>query len=185
MNDRLFHFVGGGEGQFSIEEMRAVCGESLPLASKLYVGLGLPSWPGTFSLRGVVSHERYVTRAERSSLVLAQEAIGRKEATWGAFIPLKKSAAWWALTQDERRQIFEEDSAHIRIGMKALPRIARRLHHCRDLEEPAPFDFLTWFDFRAEDTSVFDDLLAELRATEEWKYVEREVDVRVVRSGGG
>ena len=33
----------------------------------------------------------------------------------------------------DRRAIFEERSKHMTIGMKYLPAIARRLHHCRDL----------------------------------------------------
>ncbi|MDZ4852461.1 MAG: hypothetical protein SGI77_24495 [Pirellulaceae bacterium] len=44
------------------------------------------------------------------------------------------------MTQDERRAIFEERSHHISIGLKYLPAIARRLHHCRDFSEPEPFD---------------------------------------------
>ena len=57
--------------------------------------------------------------------------------------------------------------------------IARRLHHARDLGEP--FDFLTWFEFAPEHEAAFDDLLGELRASPEWTYVEREVDIRVRR----
>ena len=44
-----------------------------------------------------------------------------------------------------------------------------------------PFDFLTWFEFAPEHAAAFDELVAMLRATEEWSYVEHEVDVRVVR----
>ncbi len=110
-----------------------------------------------------------------------QEGLGRPDANCAVLIPIKKSAAWWALTQDARRKIFEEHSHHNQIGMDYLPAIARRLHHCRDLSEIEPFDFLTWFEFAEKDTVEFDKLLARLRATEEWKYVEREVEVRVKR----
>jgi len=48
------------------------------------------------------------------------------------------------LTQDERREIFEERSRHIATGLEYLPAVARRLHHSRDLG--GPFDFLTWFE---------------------------------------
>ena len=44
-----------------------------------------------------------------------------------------------------------------------------------------PFDFLTWFEFAPEHTDVFDELLVKLRASEEWKYVEREVDIRLIK----
>jgi hypothetical protein len=96
-----------------------------------------------------------------------------------ALIPIRKSDAWWAMTQDERRAVFEEQSQHMRIGMKYLPPIARRLHHCRDLAEPGAFDFLTWFEFAPSYASAFEDLLAELRQSEEWKYVVHEVDIRL------
>ena len=49
----------------------------------------------------------------------------------------------------------------------------------RDLDEAEPFDFLTLFDYAKADAAAFDDMLAELRATEEWKFVEREVDIRL------
>ena len=67
------------------------------------------------------------------------------EATCAALIPIRKSAAWWELTQEERRQIFEDKSHHIAGSLKYLPAIARQLYHCRDLGEP--FDFLTWFEY--------------------------------------
>jgi len=68
------------------------------------------------------------------------------------------------------------------LGLKYLPPVARRLHHCRDLAEDPPFDFLTWFEFAPQYASAFDELLVELRASEEWCYVDREVELRVSRS---
>ena len=94
-------------------------------------------------------------------------------------IPISKNDEWWSLTQDERRQAFEETSGHIRIGMDYLPAIARRLHHCRDLGRPEPFDFLTWFEFAPADAPAFDTLLARLRSTPEWRYVSREAEIRL------
>lgn len=183
MNPRMWFFTGGKVGQFAIAKMVAVRGESLAPANRLYVGqeADVESDPA-FALRGVVSNERYTSRGEKTELLARQEAIGREDARVGAFIAIKKNEAWWALTQDERRAVFEERSAHIQIGLAALPQVARRLHHCRDLDEAAPFDFLTWFDFRASDEGAFDDLLRALRASEEWQYVEREVEVRVERA---
>ena len=64
--------------------------------------------------------------------------------------------------------------------MKYLPAIARRLHHCRDLAPDEPFDFITWFEFAPAETSAFDALLRELRASPEWRYVDREVDRKSV-----
>ena len=64
--------------------------------------------------------------------------------------------------------------------MDYLPAVARKLYHSRDLGEP--FDFLTWFEFAEESADEFETLLTRLRATEEWRYVEREVDVRLRRA---
>lgn len=75
--------------------------------------------------------------------------------------------------------MFERQSAHIGIGMKYLPGIARRLHHCRDLDHDQPFDFLTWFEYAPAEVAAFDDLLAALRTSPEWTYVERELDIRL------
>src|ERR1700692_3999585 len=47
-----------------------------------------------------------------------------------------------------------------------------------------PFDFVTLFDYAEADAAAFEDMVARLRATEEWKYVEGEVDLRLVRDGG-
>jgi hypothetical protein len=184
VNPRLFSFVGGKGGPWSVVSATAVAGDPLPGVERLDVVAGsvpVPPDGARWVLRGVTSNERYLTRAEKEELVKRQAALGRREATHAALIPIRKSARWWALTQDERRAIFEDRSRHIRVGLKYLPAVARRLHHCRDLGEAEPFDFLTLFDYARADAAAFDDLVAELRATEEWKYVEREVDLRLVR----
>ena len=129
----------------------------------------------------MASNERYVTRPEKERLLATQEGLGRSQATCAARIPVRKTVAWWALTQDERREIFETQSHHTEIGLKYLPPIARKLHHCRDLSEQESFDFLTWFEYAPTYESAFDYLLAALRATPEWSYVDREVDIRLVR----
>ena len=54
-------------------------------------------------------------------------------------------------------------------------------HHCRDLSDAEPFDFLTWFEYAPTHQQAFDDMLAELRACEAWRYVAREVDLRLFR----
>lgn len=183
---RLFTFVGGRVGAWSVVQIQAVAGDALPVAERLDVVHGaLPTRPdgAKWVLRGVTSNVRYTTRAEQDLLLAKQAPLDRPEATQGALIPIKKNAAWWRMPQDERRRIFEESSHHIKTGLKYIPAIARRLHHSRDLGEAEPFDFLTWFDYAPEHAQAFEDLVAELRATVEWKFVEREVDIRLVRSG--
>ncbi len=183
---RLFHFVAGNTGPWRIEDAQWVCGDPLPAATHISVlpdTAGFQASAAAWSLRGITSNERYVTRDEKSALLARQEGLGRAESTRAALIPIRKNAAWWALPQDERRQILEEQSRHIAIGLKYLPAIARRLHHCRDLGGSEPFDFITWFEYAPEHGSAFDELVAALRASVEWQYVEREADFRLIRSG--
>ena len=180
--DRLYSFVGGATGAWRVLDMGRIAGEPLPAVDRIDVHGGwidaTPA-PARWILRGAVSHERYVTRSERARLTATQPSLGRPEALQAVLIPILKSAAWWALAQDERRALLEERSHHIQIGLEYLPAVARRLHHGRDLGEP--FDFLTWFEYAPEHARSFDELLARLRSSEEWKYVERECELRLIR----
>jgi chlorite dismutase len=180
-------FRGGQSGAWRITSISRVKGDPLPHVPALSVvhsdAIALPILPSAtaWRLAGVAGHLRYTERAEKEQLAAVQAELGRPEATYAALIPIRKSAAWWELTQDERRKIFEDKSHHIAASLKYLPAIARQLFHCRDLGEP--FDFITWFEYAPAHAAKFDELVRMLRATEEWTYVEREVDVRVVQEG--
>lgn len=180
-NPRLFSFIGGSKGSWRVTSVSTIVGD--PILDVTHIDIIQRDVQGDISdgwiLRGVTSNERYTNREEKNLLTAKQAPLGRPQATLSALIPIRKNGAWWALTQDERRAIFEERSRHVTIGVKYLPEIARRLHHCRDLEGTQPFDFLTLFDFTQESQSMFNDMLSELRETEEWKYVDREVDIRM------
>ena len=181
MTSLIHSFVGGTTGTWRVERVSPLAGPALPPVPRLAIFDGShPTSPADsiWLLRGVTSYERYVHRAERSALVARQPDLGRPNATRAALIPIKKSVAWWELTQEERRMIFEERSHHISIGLSYLPAIARRLYHCHDLGEP--FDFLTWFEYAPADAAGFEELVGTLRETEEWTYVEREIDIRLV-----
>jgi hypothetical protein len=178
--DNHITFAGAGEGQWRITSIASVVGETIPSSTHLRVGLRNVSESihgAAFVLNGRTSNIRYTTRAELGDLQQKQSPLGRTGARSAALIPIKKSSQWWAMAQDERRAIFEEQSRHTSMGMEYLPQIARKLLHCRDLDEP--FDFLTWFEFDPQHSHDFDRLLDRLRKTEEWKYVEREVDLRL------
>ena len=177
----LVSFVGGSQGRWTVDRMTTITGPGLPEVERLAVleGRDGQATSGVWTLRGVTSNERYVERRERVALVERQQGLDRADATCAALIPITKNLAWWELTQDERRQILEARSRHIAIGLEYLPGVSRRLHHGRDLGEE--FDFLTWFEYPPDHTTAFEDLLARLRATEEWSYVEREVDIRLAR----
>jgi chlorite dismutase len=145
--------------------------------------VGNPPPSSGWQLRGTSVHAHYTERAELDALAARQEGLGRLQATCAALIPIMKTKAWWQLAQDERRAIMERDSHHISLGMEYLPAISRRLYQCRELGEP--FDFLTWFEYAPEHEAMFDDLVMRLRATREWDYVAREVDIRLMLTQPG
>ena len=174
--------MAGTSGPWRIDRIDAVTGDGLASAPALSVIEGaeaLPAGGATWTLRGTTSNTRYTTRREVAALGAIQEGLGRPLATRAALIPIRKTEAWWALAQDERRGIFEEQSRHIALGLDYLPAIARRLHHGRELGEP--FDFLTWFEYAPEHAAAFEELVQGLRRTAEWRYVDREVDIRLSR----
>lgn len=181
----LYAFEAGAIGEWSVTSAITLRGDTLPDAQRLTIRLETepasarpdPVW----RLRGAASHLRYTLRREAERLSQKGGPLGRPEARCAALIPIRKNETWWSLAQDERRAIYEERSRHTSIGMEYLPAIARRLHHSRDLGEP--FDFLTWFEFGRTDTAAFDELLGRLREREEWLYVDREIDIRLQRTG--
>jgi hypothetical protein len=182
-NTRFYTFAGGSTGTWSVRSQAAPIGGSLPPIERLEVIAGSRTTPdASWLLRGITSNDRYVQRREKDDLIAKQPELDRPDATFAALIAIRKTAAWWALTQDERREIFEEQSQHIRIGLEHLPAVARRLHHCRDVSETEPFDFLTWFEYAPTYEPRFESLLCDLRASAEWKYVGWEVDIRLSRT---
>ena len=178
-----FAFIGGDSGRWRVCAIHAVRGEGLSAVKQLDIVPADASdhaRPGSWTLFGQISNLRYATRSELTALQSKQEPLNRPTALRAALIPIRKSSAWWALAQDERRAIFEDRSRHTAIGLQYLPAVARQLYHCRDLGEP--FDFLTWFEYAPEQAAAFEELVAELRSTAEWTYVEREVDIRLERA---
>lgn len=130
-----------------------------------------------------MSNLRYTNSREAERLSAVQPPLERPAATRAALIPIRKLPRLWELAQDECRQILEETSNHTRVDLGYLPAVARRLHHRPDLGEP--FDFLTWFAFAPEQEAAFDALVAALRATREWTFVEREVDIWLTHDAPG
>ncbi|WNZ22146.1 chlorite dismutase [Leptolyngbya sp. NK1-12] len=177
-----FSFVGGKQGTWRVKDIRNISGSLLEPVERVNVVnhrvTELPS-DSAWVLRSFTSNIRYAKRDELNTLQAIQPGLNRAEAVCAVLIPIKKSAQWWEMAQDERRAIFEEESHHTATGLEYLPGVARRLLHCRDLGEP--FDFLTWFEFAPEYTHAFDELLLRMRASKEWQYVEREVEIHLNR----
>lgn len=182
-NPRITNFLGGSEGEWAVTAHTTLRGDPIERVARIAVVPGTPPTPGTtrWMLRGTATHDRYTTRPEKADLIARQAPIGRPEATRSALILLRKTAEWWGLTQDERRAILEEQSHHIAIGMRYLPAVARRLLHCRDFATQEPFDFLGFLDFAPESEAAFDEMLGQLRATPEWTFIDRDIDIRLSR----
>ena len=108
LGDRLTHFSAGTGGQWQILSVSSVKGESLALGERLALYHPANETPdnAAWTLRGVGSNTRYVTNNEKAALQAVQAGLGRPEATQAALIPIRKNAAWWALSQEERRDIF-------------------------------------------------------------------------------
>jgi chlorite dismutase len=184
MRPLLVVFAGDTSGPWRVQRICSVIDESLPIAELLDVLEGDRTRhhaEADWMLRGVTSNEPYVNGAERAALTARQAGLSRPEAAYAALIPLRKSETWWDFTQEARREIFEERSRHIATSLPYLPAVARRLHHGRDLGEP--FDFLTWFTYAPAHTEAFEERVGKLCETEEWTYVEREDDARLVGKG--
>ncbi|MBW4528998.1 MAG: chlorite dismutase family protein [Phormidium tanganyikae FI6-MK23] len=181
MNNK-YSFIGGQQGTWQVIDVRGVWGASLERVERVnVVNEAVATLPirSSWVLQSFTSNMRYAKRDELNTLQAIQPGLNRSEAISAVLIPIKKSAQWWEMAQDERRAIFEEESHHTAVGLEYLPGVARRLFHCRDLGEP--FDFLTWFEFAPEHTQAFDQLLVRMQASKEWEYVEREVEVRLER----
>jgi hypothetical protein len=175
-------FVAGASGTWRVDRVNAVIGDGLPLAERLAAleSTEIQETKGESPvLRGVTSNLRYTNAHERDTLLGRQHDLHRSQATRAALIPIRKTQAWWALAQDQRRSIFEEQSHHLGIGLEYLPAIARRLHHSRELGEP--FDFLTWSESAPDHGAAFEELECRLREAREWEYIDREVDIRLSR----
>lgn len=181
MTSNTFDFVGGDKGEWKVISSKPVIGD--PLAPVSYLNI-LPSLnseknSGVWTLTGFTSNVRYAEKAEREKLAAVQSELGRPSASLAALIPIRKTVAWWNMAQDERRKIFETQSHHTETGLLYLPAVARKLYHCRDIGQP--FDFLTWFEYAPEYSDKFEELVESLRRTEEWKYVDWEIDIRLTR----
>src|SRR5262245_49959100 len=110
-----YRFLGGKTGEWKVTQMSSYRGPVVEAVERIHVvnGDAAEAPPETvWVLHGFTSNVRYATGAEMAALRARQPALNRPEATCAALIPIKKSALWWDMPQDERRHIFEETSHH-------------------------------------------------------------------------
>jgi hypothetical protein len=129
------------------------------------------------SLRGVAQHHQYTDGAQKAELNRVSHAeFPAGPTTMAVLIPIRKTEAWWTLPHDQRIAHFQKQG-HTAIGQRFADRIYRKLYHCRYLETPHSCDFLTYFELDERHAGDFRALLAELRATPEWTYVDLEYEI--------
>jgi hypothetical protein len=169
--------------RYEITDVRPVIGSvpDLALSARTITRVESPRQllgaPG--NLAGVTGHVVYTVASVRRELVAVSSGESGPVAV---LIPIAKSAAWWAMAQDERIARFHAQGSargHFAIGTSYASRIFRRLYHARYLPE-AEWDFLTYFEFPRAQMPTFRALLAELRDPQlnpEWAFVERELEI--------
>lgn len=138
---------------------------------------GAPLWQDA-PFVGSTQHLVYTDAATRTELTQLSRGPSGPVAV---LIPIRKSAAWWALAQDERQAHFKpgRHPGHTALGRGFAARIYRRLYHARYLPGSA-WDFLTYFEFPEAERDTFRELLALLRdplQNPEWAFVEREQEI--------
>ncbi len=97
---RLFSFIGGIIGPWRVVSMTTIVGDPLADVTRLAVVTGaVPAVAegGGWVLRGVTSHERYLTRSEKDQLLPREPSLDRPQVTCAALIPVRKTATWWVL----------------------------------------------------------------------------------------
>ncbi|MDZ4852460.1 MAG: hypothetical protein SGI77_24490 [Pirellulaceae bacterium] len=75
VNLRLYSFIGGKRGDWSVTSSKAIVGEPMASVDKLLIVSGVPQdlhGDAAWVLRGVTSNERYTNRDEKKQLVQKQ-----------------------------------------------------------------------------------------------------------------
>ncbi len=178
-NDTCYNYVGGTSGAWEVSELTTYRGPPLVPVSHLEIINGpmerTPS-SATWVFSGFVQNTRYVSREELLPPSSRRAFTAPPPRTCAALIPLRRSKEWWQLGDAVRREIQQSQQSSLRY----LSAMVRRWRHRLDLSDQ--FDCVTWFEYEPQDSSAFEDLLADWRASEEWKYIDRECDIRLVHS---
>lgn len=136
---------------------------------------------------GVTEHLQYTSEAERQALNgRSIPELEPSDHTTAVLIPIGKSEEWWKLPQDLRQATFQRTGAsegHTAIGLKYVDRVFRKLYHSRYLNAVLGYDFLTYFEFKDANERDFRALVAQLRSTPEWGYVNVEFEIWLTKSG--
>ena len=138
--------------------------------------------------RGVTQHLHYTNKEDKEKLLAESTGeMNPSPSTTAVIIPIRKSAGWWALTQDQRQAFFHKTKSsegHTNIGRPFAGSVYRKLYHSRYTGSPLPYDFVTYFEFPADHAEDFNHLLSNLRDVSknpEWESVELEFEIRMTK----
>ncbi len=138
--------------------------------------------------RGVTQHLHYTNKEDKEKLAVeSRTEMEASPSTTAVIIPIRKSAGWWALTQDQRQAFFHKTKSsegHTNIGHPFAAGVYRKLYHSRYTGSALPYDFVTYFEFPADHADDFGHLLSNLRDVSrnpEWESVELEFEIRMVK----
>lgn len=136
------------------------------------------------TFRGVTENLHYTSETRRQEMNAREHAeFDPSNETTAVLNPIGKSLKWWQLSQDLREAHFKTSDkykGHTAIGLSYVDRVFRRLYHSRYIGTPAPYDFLTYFEFNDRHRDDFKKLLNELRdksQNPEWAYIELEYEI--------
>jgi hypothetical protein len=181
--------------EYRADDVRAVKGEPvvpvLAGAKLVRVEVAARLHPAAGALepvfQGVPRHLEYTTGAQKAELAASRGPLAPSDNTVAVLIPIRKSAAWWALPLDARLEHFRPRGAlsgHTAIGAPYTDRIYRKLYHSRYAAD-AGYDFVTYFEFDRAHAGAFRELLAALRdpaRNPEWGFVDRELEIWTTRT---
>lgn len=176
--DCYYTYVGGSSGAWKVTQSTVRSGEPLPAVTHIDIVQGRAEAPSGASwiLSGLVRSTRYVSREDSPHRIDPSHL----DPTCAALILIRRSSEWWKLGTADQNELLQPPSRAANPGLRSLSSMLRRWQHRCDLSEQ--FDCVTWFEYEPRDATAFDDLLADWRGSEEWAYVDRECDLRLVRA---
>lgn len=178
----FYNYVGGASGAWEVTALSTRRGE--PLAPVTHVDIthgDVDPVPAgiVWVMSGLVRSTRYVTREEFTRTDTQRPGVDAVGQPCAALIAIRRSPDWWQLGSGARREIQQAQLRRTR-ELGFLSTFFRRWQRRVDLSEQ--FDCVLWFEYEPRDVAAFDELLAEWRASEDWKYLDRECDIRLVHS---
>ena len=114
---------------------------------------------------GVIRDTVYTPEApDLDAELTARTYEGPDPPRYAIMVPVRKTAEWWTLGDEERLELMRE---HIEPTIEYLDRVRRQLYHASGL---CDVDFVTYFE--TDDLTAFQDLYRDLQSIPEYRYVE-------------